>query len=577
MLALLTFLLCVLTYNIALSDFSVTLDHHLSLVIYDKLQKIKTHYNRAIRLFNVGKIHDAEQQLSLVLKPVLSNQKGKVIIPLKDIGKIKEVLLMSMYHIGLIYLIDTGRINNYAMAAAIFNYCARFSKKYNCLLSLDVFLEQANNIEKEILNHYNIYPDDQNLLLYRNKIRYYKKALNNFRVFIANELCIIDKTFRNWEDWSSKVELIHKNIFHFFINNAFPNDSEILQDMIVDCQKQIGSVPDGCEYSIIALGSFALGTMTPWSDLEFAILLNKDKEEYKQYFRKLTELLNIKIVNIGESNLRWMGIKSLNNFASGKEEDDWFYDHISLFGFALDGKHWHACETPLGRIGYKKKVIGDNGSISFEDRDDFELIHTPFAMSMFQSNDRNNKFPIEDPYLVQSLRSVAWVVGSQVIVDEYRKCLQQVVAKEVVQQRIATILESDIQKYRIKHNDVNDLKRFIDVKMDIYRLVDRLTSALGQYYFIMPLAGEPSITSWCIIKLLKNNRIISRQEAYKLKHALSISTRLRYATYYNNFGKDKGKLAMESVNIHKINILKHYYLIMLEIQDVLRIKLYNEK
>lgn len=93
------------------------------------------------------------------------------------------------------------------------------------------------------------------------------------------------------------------------------------------------------------------------SDIEFAILINDNKEEYKQYFRKLTELFNLKMVNFGESQLRSMGIESLNNFAGGKDEEDWFYDDIILSGFCSDGKIWYACENPLGRHGYKKKLL----------------------------------------------------------------------------------------------------------------------------------------------------------------------------------------------------------------------------
>lgn len=561
-----------LSPNVALSNFSITKDHISSLANYNKLQNIKKHYKKSIEQFNCGKVSDAEQQLLLVLKPILSNPES-TIIPLEEIDKIKEELLGSMYYLGLIYLNDTRKVNNYAKAAAIFHYCARFSKKYNCLLSPDFFLEQAYNTEQAILHYYNIYKDNRTMLVYKNKIKYYKEKLNNSRLSIANDLYVIDQNSINWEDWSSRIEHVYKKIFNVFINDEFPNHSGILQEMIADCQEQIGPVPDGCEYAVIALGSFASGTMTPWSDIEYAILLNKEKEEYKQYFRKLTELLNLKIINMGESNLRWIGVESLNNFASGKEEDDWFWDSISLFSFSLDGKQWYACENPLGRMGYKKKVIKSDNSISFEDREDFELIHTPYQMSMFQSNNHSNKFPIEDPFLVQSLRTVTWVAGSQVIIDEYRKSLQRVVANNVVQQRIAKILESDIQKYRLNNQDINDVKVSINVKKTIYRLVDRLITAKEQYFFILPFNGKRIMTSWNVINRLKHNGVISSHDASKLNIALSIATRLRYEAYYNNFNTNnpKDNLLMEKVpNVCNINILQKYYIIMLDMQEILQ-------
>lgn len=557
--------------NIACADFSVKRDHSTNLATNNNLQNIKKYYKEGIQQFNCGKVRDAEQLLLLVLKPILSNPEN-TIIPLEEIDKIKEEVLGSMYYLGLIYLNDTQRVNNYAKAAAIFHYCARFSKKYNCLLSPDFFLEQAYNTEQAILHYYNIYKDDRTILVYKNKIKYYKEKLKNSRLSIANDLYAIDQNSINLEDWSSRIEHVYKKIFNVFINHECSNNNGILQTMITDCQEQIGPVPDGCEYAIVALGSFASGTMTPWSDLEYAIFINKEKEEYKQYFRKLTELLNIKIINIGESNLRWIGVESLNNFASAKEEDDWFWDSISLVGFGLDGKQWYACENPLGRIGYKKKIIASDNSIFFEDREDFELIHTPYIMSMFQSNNQSNNFPIEDPFLVQSLRSVVWVAGSQIIIDEYRKSLQQVVSNNVVQQRITKMLEFIIQKYKIKDQDISDLTKVIDIKEQIYRLVDRLINYTGQYYCILPYYGEHGITSWDVINRLKHNKIISSQEASKLKIALSIATRLRYTVHHNNFDSNnpKAQLAIEEVpNISGINILQQYYIIMLEMQEIL--------
>lgn len=566
--------------DVAFADFNVKLDydHSTNLATNNNLQNIKKHYKEGIEQFNCGKVYDAKQLILLVLKPILSNPESSI-IPLEEIDEIKEEVLGSMYYLGLIYLNDTRRVRNYAETAAIFHYCARFCKKYNCLLSPSFFLEQAYNMEQVILNYYNIYQSDRDILLSNNKINYYKKKLKNFRLSITNDLHTIDQKFINLENWSSHIKHIHKKIFNFFINDECSNNSGILQAMITDCIEQIGPVPDGCEYAIVALGSFASGTMTPWSDLEYAILLNKEKEEYKQYFRKLTELLNIKIINIGESGLRWIGVESLNNFASGEEEDDWFWDSISLTGFGLDGRQWYACENPLGRKGYKKKITASDNSISFEDRKDFELIHTPYKMSMFQSNDQSNKFPIEDPCLVQSLRSVVWVAGSQIIIDEYRKSLQQVVSNNVVQQRITKMLELIIRKYKIKDQDISDLTKVIDVKEKIYRLVDRLIYYIGQYYFILPCYGEHGITLWDTINRLKHKRIISSQEASKLKIALSIATRLRYEAYQNNFGSNnpKAHLSKERLpNISDINILQQYYIIMLEMQEVLVNRLYND-
>ena len=104
--------------------------------------------------------------------------------------------------------------------------------------------------------------------------------------------------------------------------------------------------------------------MTPWSDFEFAILIENDanKDANKKYFRLLTELMHIKIINFGETILRSVGIESLNNFKTGKKEDDWFWDQVIESGLSFDGPQWHACKTPIGRKGYKKISDAKNDS-----------------------------------------------------------------------------------------------------------------------------------------------------------------------------------------------------------------------
>lgn len=65
------------------------------------------------------------------------------------------------------------------------------------------------------------------------------------------------------------------------------------------------------------MGSFALG------NLEFAILVRAP--DYKEYFRDFSSLLQIKIINLGESILPIVGVEALNNVRTGNEEDEWFW------------------------------------------------------------------------------------------------------------------------------------------------------------------------------------------------------------------------------------------------------------
>ncbi|XP_028409157.1 uncharacterized protein LOC114531738 [Dendronephthya gigantea] len=154
-------------------------------------------------------------------------------------------------------------------------------------------------------------------------------------------------------------------------NTIFGAMKDIVQRMVTECHLLLGDPP--CDYVAVSLGSFAFGTMTPYSDLEWAVLLDVEDESLKGYFRNLSRLLHFKLASLGETIVPSVMVGSLNN-----EQDSWFYDDVTPRGFAADGAMSNACKTPLGRKDSSGNIV-------------FELIHSPELMAQFQNRDWLNK------------------------------------------------------------------------------------------------------------------------------------------------------------------------------------------
>ncbi len=416
------------------------------------LANIRAAYKAGLEYFKQGRFYVAESELAKALKPVLSKPSMQSVYLNIDNCSVEllSLFLDAMYHIGKKYLASGSYSNNYAKAAAIFQYCVKFSQKYNVQLynnntveasikaevietpNLSIstvdFLAEAYEVEQKFLasiGRYNsndtntINGDTNNSFTAANEgntvqpvqqeIEGYKSDLENLRQFVKDRLAeISDLTVEHISERAKKVQDIYQYCTSFFVNNEINKHEStcpgLVQKMLQSCISQLGNLPAGCDYAVIGLGSLASGKMTPWSDLEFGILINEDKPEYKDYFRKLTQLLQIKVINLGETPLRSVAVEALNNFRTANKADDWFWDHVTPNGFSFDGPDWHACKLPFGRQGnYKaiKKVESDNGVEEeiIVDKPDFELIVTPKKLAEFQA-EQEARENVEDNFLV---------------------------------------------------------------------------------------------------------------------------------------------------------------------------------
>ncbi|CAH1272676.1 TTC28 [Branchiostoma lanceolatum] len=286
---------------------------------------------------------------------------------------------------------------------------------------------------------------------------------------------------------------------------------DLFKDLVEECIKTIGPPP--CQYAMVGLGSQATELVTPYSDLEFAILIeeNQDTPENKEYFLNLTCYLYLKIINLGETILPAVGIKSLNDFHSEDPADSWFYDSVTPRGFAFDGAMPWASKTPFGREKTENKSA-------------VSLIQTPAGMAKFQRHD----IALAHGYhLSNVLRYVSHLTGDQTLVDDYMaRVIQEL---ETFNQQYKTTLAVRFARVSLSRTIQEHWRtpngELLDVKTGIYRFPSVAIVNLGLLW------GVYTARVWDIIKAMEEAGLISKDNSHHLQVLVSISGELRLRTY----------------------------------------------
>ncbi|XP_019642691.1 PREDICTED: LOW QUALITY PROTEIN: uncharacterized protein LOC109483974 [Branchiostoma belcheri] len=458
-----------------------------------------------------GDLDAAEQNLAAALKLVHDRSKP---------NKAKEADCLC--RLGDVYVergMRTGKGRAFTQAAALYNASMARSDgdKQNMIRKLQEterrFLRNTCNLDCEPCTYSSALD--------------HMKELDNSRARAKSQLKTVHQEHNPYQYDEDdpvvrEVEIKRAEAIKNLFKSITAGRREFIQVLTDECIAKLGPPP--CKYAYIGMGSQATELVTPYSDLEFAILIEEGKgdDDTQTYFLNLTHYLHLKVINLGETILPAMAIPSLNDFLSEDPEKDWFYDSVTPRGFAFDGFMPWASKTPLGRDRTKAK-------------DPVSLIQTPDELAKYQ----NIRIALAEGYhLSDILRRVTYLTGDESLVDEYTSIVNESVDRSPVLSRLSAmlILKDDIGQ--IENVEATD--QLLDVKKEIYRFpsvaVDVLSTCCG--------ITIPSV--WGMIEELHKTQRISDEDAHHLTVLISISAELRLRTYIANGGqKDRLSPLME--------------------------------
>ena len=431
---------------------------------------------------------------------------------------------------------DKGHETNSTKSAAIFhklahNYQNRIQVQHNNSTSIMINLIKSaalynaaikrspQNVEKlqadlkllcaDILNFAGAEQTSADLIQEAEKV---KKEIQNMRSFVNEK--IFKDTDRNLSSKQEQEKINHIKNLQIKITQDY---TQIMANLSLYCEKVMGKAP--CKFTVIGMGSLARKEITPYSDFEHIIVLEKlyqqemQKENVLNYFRWFSVIFQTVVLNLQETILPSVSIYSLNNKES--KHGDWYYDAFTTRGISFDGMMPHACKFPLGRQQFTETKTWKT-----------ELIKPVNEMLKYLTLDEDLK---NGYHLKDMLTKICFIYGDKIIFDNFELSVHEILKEEDKKIQIDTIkgqMLKDLDKFAARSTLLELLpSKELNLKQVMYRSTTLFVSALGRAYNIQ------ATSSFDIIEQLEAKGKIKENTKQRLMHAVAIACEIRLKWY----------------------------------------------
>ena len=453
--------------------------------------------NSKLSVENVCKINN-EDKLVRQLKNVYRD--GKEIYPKQS---------AEIFHkLGQLYSKQTSEMTKLIQSAALYN--AAIARSPDNVDAIKNDLKQLCNQVLRLANAKNL---NANLITASKQV---KQEIEQMRLKVEKKLLIMkniqekikaDATQTYFE--SKKIKSIKNN------QKEIAKDyTKIMANLAKYCKNLMGVAP--CKFVLVGLGSLARKEITPYSDFEHIIVLEKilNKKASKQtvlnYFRWFSVIFQIILINLQETILPSVVIEGLNS-----PNNDWFFDRITKRGISFDGMLPHACKFPLGRQQHTEKKQWTT-----------ELIKPINEMLKYLTTEENIK---NGYHLKDILTKVCYVYGNKAVFNKFQKSIFKMLDNQDKEEKIKEIKEQiidDLESFTVSTNIFKlNSSTSINIKTLFYRSITLFVTALGRIHNIR------ASSCFDIIEQLAIKKIISEYTKHKLKFAVTLACEVRLKWY----------------------------------------------
>ncbi len=389
-----------------------------------------------------------------------------------------------------------------------------------------------------------------------------KPDLQGIRDYVKGKLQDQEAKGKRFDVKSKFTERIYKEI-----NMEM---KQYLANLFWDAERVIGKPP--CKYSVLGLGSMALGQMTPYSDLEFAILTenegykNHESQRVKDYFKNLCHYIHFKVILLGETVIKDYGVD---------------LTHVMKRGTQFDPGE----KTPLGESDLVRTVDGmitllrDDAGVKKVGLDAQHIIEK--TCFVCESDGESFKYSYEG-----RIGSIAEEYQNKVanFLQELGDGVHQNCLLRGVKRLSGEVFDESnaIKGLKLKGNleefggnfGATDAGKVFNIKYEIYRLADRFIYNLSLICKLVDL----ELSTWDVLKKLVDMCELSEGGGSNLMEALSFATILRLKVYDHYEGQkervdfrgasDLGEVLLRKEDLSENGSLFEFYYRVLPLIDI---------